>query len=217
MSVKHSEYGSRSEVNMSSAKAPGGGMKMVSLIKKDTPDMIYMINESNKTYSEMKKGQGGSYEDEHTYTVKKIGNETVNGYKCVHSTITNEKNEVTEMWTSKDIMDYNKYSEVFNNDKKLGSNKREKALKDAGCEGFPVKMIRKTSEGDATTELVKFEKKSYSKSDFEIPAGYTKSGSGPTGAPAVPGMKSQEEIMKMTPEERAKYIEEMKKMYGKGN
>lgn len=218
MTVKHSEYGSKSEVSMKSAKAPSGGMTMSSLIKKDSPEFIYMINDANKTYSEMKKGgANGNQEDTHTYTVKKIGNETINGYKCIHSTITNEKNEVTEMWTSKDILDYNKYSEVFKSDKKFGSSKQEQAIKAAGCEGFPVKTMHKAkdNEGDVTMELVKFEKKSYSKSDFEIPAGYTKSG-GPAGMPAIQGMKTQDEIMKMTPEERTKYIEEMKKMYGKG-
>ena len=65
-------------------------------------------------------------------------------------------------------------------------------------------------------ELVKFEKASYSSSDFEIPAGYTKTeaAANPYGGAAM-GIKSQEEIMKMTPEERANYIEEMKKKYGK--
>jgi hypothetical protein len=141
----------------------------------------------------------------------------VAGYKCVHSTITDEKGKMSEMWTTKDISDFNKYSEAFH-DKKYGSGKRDQALKDAGCEGFPVKMMHKGNEreGDVTMELIKMEKKSFSKSDFEIPTGYTKSGGSPTGAPAIPGMKSQDEIMKMTPEERAKYIEEMKKMYGKG-
>ncbi len=218
MLMKHSEYGSKSEVNMKSAKSPAGGMKMTSLIKKDAPDIIYMINESGKTYSEMKRSTAaGNQEDKHIYTVKKLGSETVNGYKCIHFTVTNEKNQESEMWTSKDIMDYGKYSEAFKNSDKFGSSKQDQAIKAAGCEGFPVKMMKKAkdNEGDVTMELVKFEKKSFSKSDFEIPAGYTKSG-GPGASPmGIPGMKTQEEIMKMTPEERAKYIEEMKKMYGK--
>ena len=218
MLMKYSDYGFKSEVSMKSAKSPAGGITMVTMIKKDAPDVIYMINESNKSYSEMKRGtQGGNTEDNHTYTVKKIGNETINGYKCFHFTVTNEKNEVSEMWTSKDIMDYGKYSEAFKNSDKFASSKQDQAIKAAGCEGFPVKMMKKSKdgEGDVTMELTKFEKKSFSKSDFEIPAGYSKAG-GPGASPmGIPGMKTQEEIMKMTPEERAKYIEEMKKMYGK--
>ena len=217
MNVKHSEFGSKSEVKMQSPKAPGGGMTMVSLIKKDTPDLIYIINDANKSYSEMKKGSSEGKEDTHTYTVKKIGTEKVAGYNCVHSTVTNEKGEVSEMWMSKDVADYSKYSETFNSSKKFGSGKQELAMKAAGCEGFPVKIIHKAKdqEGDVTMELVKFEKKSFSKSDFEVPAGYTKSAGGPAGMGMPAGMKTQEEIMKMTPEERAKYVEELKKQYGK--
>ena len=219
MQIKHSEYGSKSVVSMKSPKAPGGGITMISLIKKDAPDFIYMINDANKSYSEMKKGSPAtSHEDNHTYTVKKIGSETVNGYKCIHSSITNEKNQVTEMWTSKDILDYSKYSEPLNNNKKFGSYKREQAIKAAGCEGFPVKTVHKAKddEGDVTMELIKFEKKSYSKSDFEIPVGYTKSANAAMPA-GIPQIKSQDELMKMTPEERNKYMEELKKQYGKGH
>ena len=213
--TKYSEYGTMSTMNMSSPKMPNGGMTMTTLTKKDTPDMFYMLNDKSKTYSEMKKGASGNHEDNSTYTVKKIGNETINGYKCVHATVTNEKGSSEDIWSTKDIPDYGKYQEALNNNKQMSSSKRQQALKDAGCEGFPVKMTKKGKEDeDMTMELQKIEKKSFSKSDFEIPAGYTKSaGAGaPTG---IPGVKTQEEIMKMTPEERAKYIEELKKQYGK--
>jgi hypothetical protein len=209
INVKYSEFGTKSESSMM-------GMNMVSLTKKESPDVVYMINDKDKTYREMKKSTSQP-DDNSTYTVKKIGNETINGYKCVHALVTDNRG-TTDMWTTKDFADYNKYSESLNNNRKLGSAKREQALKDAGCEGFPVKMVTKEKDGDMTMELTKLEKKSFSKSDFEVPAGYTKAvgpGGTPPGKPA--GIKSQEELMKMTPEERAKYAEELKKQYGKGN
>ncbi|MGZ3899238.1 MAG: DUF4412 domain-containing protein [Bacteroidia bacterium] len=210
--VNYSEYGSISEMNMVIPQMPGGGMEMKSLIQKSNPDVIYSINDKDKTYSERKTKETSS-EDNKTYTVKKLGEEKVNGYKCVHAMVT-EGNESHEVWNTKDIGDYEKYSEAFKANKKMSSQKREQALKDAGCDGIPVKTVHKGNEreGDMTMELVKFEKKSFNKSDFEIPAGYTK-GSAPSTSPA--GMKSQQEIMNMTPEERAKYVEEMKKKYGK--
>ncbi len=219
--MKYSEYGTMSTITMSSPKMPGGGMTMTTLSKKDTPDVFYMLNDNSKTYTENKRnaGAGTTHEDNNTYTVKKVGNETINGYKCVHATVTSDKGSTMEVWNTKDIPEYGKYAEAMNSNSKMGSSKREKALKDAGCEGFPVKMIQKekNDEGEMTMELQKMEKKTYSKSDFEIPAGYSKSGgAGASPATGVPGMKSQEELMKMTPEERTKYIEEMKKMYGKG-
>lgn len=214
MKMNYSEYGSATEFNMVVPQMPGGGMVIKSLMQKSNPDIIYTINEQNKTYTERIKGEAKETEDNRTYEVKKLGEEKVNGYKCVHALVTEGK-ETHEVWNTKDIADYDKYAEAMASNKKMASSKREKALKDAGCEGMPVKFIHKGNEreGDVTTELVKLEKKSFSKSDFELPAGYTKSEGG--SATGAPGVKSQSEIMNMSPEERAKYIEEMKKKYGK--
>ncbi len=210
----HSEFGSISEMNMVVPQMPGGGMANKTLMQKSNPDVAYVLNEKDKTYSERKKNQGTPKEDTRKYDVKKLGEETMNGYKCVHALVTEGK-ETHEVWNTKAIADYDKYAKAMESNERMSSSKREKALKDAGCEGFPVKLIHKGNEreGDMTMELVKFEKKNFSKSDFDIPSGYTKTET-PTGGPAA-GMKSQQEIMNMTPEERAKYVEEMKKQYGK--
>jgi hypothetical protein len=213
--LKFSEFGSASEFNMAIPQMPGGGMVNKSLSKKSNPDVVYSIDDKNKTYTERKKAAGGN-DDSKNYAVTKIGNETVNGYKCVHAMIS-DGTESYEVWNTKDIPDYNKYSEMYNSNKRLGSAKRDQALKDKGCDGLPVKTIHKGNdrEGDMTMELVKVEKKNFTKADFEIPAGYTKSGSGSVSPAGGFQMKTQQEIMNMTQEERAKYIEEMKKQYGK--
>jgi hypothetical protein len=216
--IKYSEWGTISEFNMAIPQMPGGGIVNKSMNLKSNPDVMYMINDKSKSYSEMKKTEPDPSKDTKTYTVKKLGDETVAGYKCTHALVT-EGTETHEVWNTKAIPEYEKYSETFKSNDKLSNNKREKALKEAGCDGIPVKTFHKgkPDEGDMTIELVKLEKKSYSKSDFEIPAGYTKSESGanqnPSGQPGT--MKTQQELMNMTPEERAKYIEEMKKQYGK--
>jgi hypothetical protein len=210
--VNFSEFGSVSVFNMIIPQMPGGGMTIKSLTQKNSPELIYMINDNNKTYSEKKRSDMAN-EDNKTYTVKKLGEETVNGYKCVHAMIT-EGAETHEVWNTKDVADYAKYAESFKSNSRMGSAKREQALKDAGCDGLPVKSFHKGNarEGDMTMELVKIEKKNFTSADFDIPAGYTKTEGMGLGAPAV---KSQQEIMSMSPEERAKYIEEMKKMRGK--
>lgn len=215
MIINTSDYGAKTVIKMGSAKG-GNMMNMTSLLLKEKPDVIYVLNEASKSYSEMKKGTAATAEDKSTYSVKKLGNETINGYKCVHALVT-ESNGTTEVWNTKDITEYNKYAEAISTNKEMASSKRDKALKDAGCEGFPVKMIRKSNkeDGDVTMELVNLEKKTFSKSDFEIPAGYTKSAS-PAMPSGMPQMKTQQEIMNMTPAEREKYVEEMKKMYGGG-
>ncbi len=53
------------------------------------------------------------------------------------------------------------------------SQKREQALKAAGCDGLPVKTVHTTpGHGDMIMELVAFEKKEFKKTDFDIPKGY---------------------------------------------
>jgi hypothetical protein len=217
MDINHSEYGSLTEMKMAMPQMPGGEMIIKSLSKKSVPDVSYTIDDKNKTYKEQKKSTTApANKEEKDVTVKKLGNETINGYKCAHALIT-EGTNASEVWNTKDFPDYDKYNEAMSDNKRFGTSKNQKALKDAGCEGFPVKMIKKGVDGtdEMSMELVKFEKKSFSASDFEIPAGYTKTEApaNPYGAPA--GMKTQDEIMKMSPEERAKYIEELKKKYGK--
>ena len=210
--VKNCDFGSKTEFNMVVPQMPGGGIHMVNMTMSDHPDLIYSINDNSKSYTESKKTDVAQ-EDKREYTVKKIGEEKVNGYNCIHALVT-EGAQTSDMWTTKDVPEYNKHAGAFASNKRMGSPKRDKALKDAGCDGLPVKIINKGNEreGDVTMELVKLEKTTYAKSDFEIPAGYTKSG---TSTNNGTGIKTQQEIMAMTPEERSKYMEELKKQYGK--
>jgi len=215
MKASISEYGSLSEFNMAIPQMPGGGISNKSLVQSSNPEVIYTINDKSKTYSEIKRAD--NRDENKTYTVKKLGDETVNGYKCAHALVT-EGNESHEVWNTKDLAEYQKYAHSFGGNKNMGSRKMEQALKDAGCDGIPVKAVHKGNEreGDMNMELVKLEKHAFSKSGFDLPAGYTKSaGYGGMQGMQGGGMKSQQELMSMTPEERAKYIEEMKKAHGK--
>jgi hypothetical protein len=215
LKLTFSEFGSTSDFSMVVPQMPGRDIANKSLSQKSNPDIVYKIDDKSKTYAEAKKAAANS-DDPKNYTVTRIGEETINGYKCVHA-IVSDGIESYEVWNTKDIPDYNRYSEELNNNKRFGSAKREQALKAKGCDGLPVKTFHKGNEkeGDMTMELVKMEKRNFTKSDFEIPAGYTKSEPGNISPAGMPQVKTQEEIMNMSPEERAKYIEEMKKKYGK--
>ena len=221
MKVNVSEFGTSSEFNMVIPQMPGGGIKNKSLIQKNNPEIIYMIDDKNKTATETKKADNAA-QDNKNYIVERVGEETVNGYKCVHAKITEGK-EMHEVWNTRDIADFNKYAEAFSSNKNVGSAKREAALKATGCDGFPVKTVHVggPKEGTMTMELVKLEKKTYAQPEFDIPKGYVVKGSGGKGAssqnnaPADAQIKSPDEIQKMTPEERAKYAEELRKKYGK--
>ncbi len=213
--VYYSPAGSRVETEMKLDKMPNP-VQMFSIIKKSNPNIVIQVNETGKTYSEMdiSKNKNSASKNETTYTVKKVGNEKLNGYNCVHVIVTSSKGDVEDMWSSKDIADFEIYHQANKNNPRYGSSEEKlKALRDAGAEGFPVKIVWVKKDSKITMELVKIEKKDIPSSMFEVPAGYKKQETAvnPFGA----DMKSAEEIQKMTPEERTKYIEELKKKFGK--
>lgn len=193
-----SPHGQRNEFDMNSPQMPGG-MHYVAIFKKENLNTMIRLNDADKTYTET--DMSNKQNDNNTYTVKKIGEETVGGYKCVHSQVTDSRAENSDVWTSKEVPYYEQYSKMSQSNPRMGSSSsRDKAMKDAGVDGFPVKTISKSRDGEFTIELVKMEKKDFPAAMFEIPAGYTKS-QGSTMTPV--------DMQRMTPEERTKYIQEM--------
>src|ERR1017187_4740864 len=96
-------------------------MKMVMLQKNDTPDMLYRINDADKTYTEIDMAKmrqmAGQQKKASEYTVEKLGQETLLGYKTQH-VLVKEKNAANgngmnmEMWTAKDLLDYATFSKL---------------------------------------------------------------------------------------------------------
>ena len=220
-----SRVGSRTEIDMQSAQMP---MHMVSLMKFANPDIVYLINDKAKTYSEMdvrkmRESASKMTADKEPYTVKVLGSERVFGYSTKHVLLARkgDKSEM-ELWTTKDIkgLSYESVRGLM----RRGSNQDEgsflKALRDAGADGFFVKMVtREKGKADVLTtmELTKAEKRSLPASLFEIPAGYTKQ-EGMMGAAGVVSPEAAEAMRKamekMTPEQRKQFEEMMKKQQG---
>ncbi len=225
--------GARCEINMEMGAMT---MKMVVLQKTATPDTLYHIDDANRTYSEMDlaklREMAGQSQNARKYTVEKLGQENILGYKTQHVRVKeqkpgNGKGETMEVWTAKDLLDYATFSKWQGRPGKGGGQEALiKALKDAGADGLPLKSIATTPEGTKVTmEVVKVDKKTLPASTFELPAGYTKSEgglmgmmggmSGPQADEAKKQMegakKQMEEAMKnMTPEQR-EMIEKMMK------
>ena len=139
---------------------------------------------------------------------------------------------VTELWTAKDLLDYETFSKLqARRGKAAGQEALVKALKDAGADGLPLKSITTTGDGAIVTmEVVKVNKKALPASTFELPAGYTKSEggmmdmmggmSGPQADEARKKLgdaqKQMEDAMKnMTPEQR-EMIQKMMKQQKAG-
>jgi hypothetical protein len=119
------------------------------------------------------------------YTVEKLGQETILGYKTQHVLVKEQdagdgKGMNMEMWVAKDLLDYSTFSKLqARRGKGAGEEAMVKALKDADADGMPLKSVATIGEGmKVTMEVVKVDKKSLPASTFEIPAGYTKSEGG---------------------------------------
>jgi hypothetical protein len=232
MNLAVAKAGTRSEMNMTFGPTE---MKMVMLQKNDTPDMLYRINDADKTYTEIDMAKmrqmAGQQQKASEYTVEKLGQETILGYKTQH-VLVKEKNAANgngmnmEMWTAKDLLDYATFNKLQARPDRGGREEALlKALKAAEADGMPIKAITTGTDGSKVTlEVVKADKKSLPASTFEIPAGYTKSAGGmmgmmggASGAQADEAKKKMDDALKnMTPEQR-QMIEKMMKDRKAGN
>jgi hypothetical protein len=239
MNVSVAKAGFRSEMDMQMGPM---AMKMVMLQKSDSPNTLYRINDANKSYTEIDlakmKEMAGRKQANRKYTVEKLGQETILGYKTQHVLVKEQGSGdgagmTLEVWTAKNLLDYETFSKMqVRRGKGADEEAMIKALKGADADGLPLKSLATTPEGmKVTMEVVKVDKKSLPASTFEIPTGYTKSEgglmdmmggmSGPQGDEARKKMgdaqKQMEEAMKnMTPEQR-EMIQKMMKQQKAGS
>jgi len=215
--------GARSEMTM---KMPQMTMSVVMLFKNDKPDTLYRINEVGKNYTEIDltkmREMAGQMQDNEKYTVKKLGEEKVLGYKTQHVLVTHGEG-TTELWTAKDFLDYDTFNRLqARAGGRTGQEGMAKALKDAGVDGMPLKSVASSpGGGKVIMEVVKADKQSLPASTFEVPPGFRKSSGGlmdMMGGASNPQLddakKRMEEALKnMPPEQRAR-IEQMMKQRG---
>jgi len=220
-----SKAGSRTEIDLQSAQMP---IHMVSLVKFAAPDIVILINDKAKTYTEMdvKKVRESASKmagEKEPFTVKVLGSEQVLGYSTKHVLLSRpgDRSEM-ELWTTKGILGLN--FETVRGLMRRGPGQDDAslltALRNAGADGFFVKMITREKGSAAplsTMELTKAEKKSLPASLFEVPAGYTKQ-EGMMGAAGVVSPEAADAMRKamqnMTPEQRKQLEEMMKKQQG---
>jgi hypothetical protein len=141
--------------------------------------MMYQIDPLKKTYSEvnLQAAMEGMGQEMSQNVQIRATNETkkIAGYKCTKYIVTMMGAD-SEYWVSKDVDGYMEY--------KAAAQKLEKELKKssgmgpmgmpviASEEGFPVKIVTDVMGMKSTTTLKTMQKKSLSKSLFEIPKGY---------------------------------------------
>ena len=212
-----SKNGTRFEMDLADPESGTVMMQIVTFTPSDEPNLLYTLNDKAKTYSVMDMNEFEEEMDtmlkeqeDADYKVEKLGTETLNGYKCTHIRITDDRGE-TEMWLTKDLISAADFARLQPG-KKKGSAVFDIRLKKSGLDGFPLKTWDKRS--NTTMEFVNIERKKLQKSLFQVPAGYTKKES--ALQMMVPGisdedMKQLENMREMMNEKDMKEMEEMMK------
>jgi hypothetical protein len=162
------------------------GMKMQLLGHVNQPKYTVVLYPESKSYKLNIIDSALQHADKMTYTVTKIGAETVAGYSCVHAklsivTADRKTTVVEDIWTSTAVPGYAEMKQLTVQTKNI-SAKMLGALDQAGCGGYPVKMTMQPTGGAAGSKdlsismdmvLITAAKRTFPASEFEIPAGYT--------------------------------------------
>ena len=196
----------RTETTMKSNALPDP-FSMITLSLENSPGKAYTLLEKDHTYTEADISGAAKNNEDCEITVN--GHEKVNGYDCTHVTVVYKKtNHSSQMWVSKDVKGYAQFTTVKND--YLGGSKFFDALKKKNAEGFIVRMVLLTGDGgNMQMDLVKAEKRDLPDNLFSL-NGYTRTGSGKVAPRPTERRLSMEELNKMTPEERQKYIDGLK-------
>lgn len=161
------------------------GMRMTVIGRSSLPKYSLILYPQMKSYKlniiDTAAINGGNQ----TFTVTRVGTETVAGYSCVHSRLTvntgKDKNAtVTEdIWTSNAVPGYAQLKKMMTN--QHVTPKMMQAMEQAGCDGFIVKMQMQSPQQQQAQAmqfsmnmvLITAARKDFPASMFEIPAGYT--------------------------------------------
>lgn len=159
----------------------GGIMGGMETLHQKGKNESYVINRDSKTYSVVTHNSDATTTHDPAVTVTKTSEtQKILNYTCTKSIVTVSENGHTitqTFWTTKDIkgLDFKNLA-----DQKMGQGKQAMYYKD--LDGMPLKMEMTMPQGAGTMtmEVIEIKKQTLPASDFEIPAGFTKT--------AMPGM-----------------------------
>lgn len=176
------------------------GMKMTVLGREDQRKYTMVLYPESKMYklNIVDTARLIASQKKMTYTVTRIGNETVAGYSCVHSKLTivtpNGNKPITiveDLWTSTSVPGYAQLKQLASTQTVTAGMLQ--ALDQAGCGGWVVKITMQSEQVGMNMVLITATRKSFPASTFEIPPGYTPM----TGMGLLNGM-----INSMTPKQK---------------
>jgi hypothetical protein len=193
--------------------AMGKRMRTVIIVRRDEPNVTYLLDEERKTFSAIADEPGDATDDE-AYTAERVGKATVAGFACDRVKVrSGDGSEEFELCMAPALAS-DTWLRAFH---AQGEDRGiEKALADAGVKGLPIRWSSKGDEPGETyvMELVSAKRQKVPPSTFAIPKGYTKTAAPSFGMPPE-AAKAMEDAMKdLTPEERQELEKMLKGMGG---
>ena len=210
-----SKLGARHEIDIRSPKLQQISSRpyhLTTIHKFADPDRVYYVNDERKIYSviNLKKVRDHTQRvDDEVYTVKRIGSDTIAGYTCERVLLTTQNQTETGTCIAKNIAGVDLWITLMEQTVQMKSG-MFKALKDAGVEGFPVKMVMRRNGGESpflTTEMIRAETKSLPAALFDVPPSYQKEDVISSFVTPEMTEKMQGFIRKITPERKKMYEE----------
>jgi hypothetical protein len=170
----------RSEMNIAALMGAKGSTALLTLQHLNQPHYSLTLDASDKTYSLNVIDTSFINSGVSNYKVTKIGNETVQGYNCTHAKLVStigsgafRSSTTMDMWMSTEVPGY-----AFIQKAMTAQNitpKMMRALQQAGCDGYFVKIATQGKDYSMNMILVKAQQKNFPASMFTIPAGYKES------------------------------------------
>ncbi len=170
----------RSEMNIAAMMGARQSGAMVVIGRASHPTYSITLDDDEKSYSLNVIDTSLINGVDKNCRVTKIGDETVQGYHCIHVRMTTtygsgmfKSASEEDIWTSVDVPGYAIMKKTMM--QQNVTPQLFKALEAAGCAGFVVKMSSGGKNYSMTMQLTKAEKQNFPASLFKIPAGYTES------------------------------------------
>ncbi len=170
----------RSEMNLAGMMGAKNSSALIVIGRMQQPHYSVIVDDATKQYSLNVIDTALINSVNQNFKATKVSNETVNGYNCTHAKLTStvgsglfKSTSTEDIWTSVDVPGYEMVKKAT-----LQQNITPgmmKALNDAGCGGFFVKMTSSDKHYSMTMQLAKAEKQSFPASMFKIPNDYTES------------------------------------------
>ena len=151
--------------------------KLIVIGHASQPGYSILLDPDNKGYSLAVIDTALINSTHQTYKVTRVGNETVDGYACVHVKLTTtsgsglfKSSSTEDLWTSTSVPGYALYQKLSD---QTVSFPMMQALQQAGAGGVMVKMTASGKDYSMSYDMIEAKSGSYPASLFTIPDGYT--------------------------------------------